>query len=345
MIFNKDANLELALDEFRRYCSEIDKKTEFEELIPDIDNAEFFVREVIGNSVFDLAEAYYHEHYVYGELPTEEASGSGSGSGVSAVVLHRLVERVQNVVARRAAFDYTMTNDVSHAKTGRKAVVDAKNERQAWEFMITRDDDHLSRKMHMAFNRLLALLSANDINGWNSKYQELGTDSVLLNTLSLFERYYQIDGSWLLFMKMIPFMRTVENTHIIPILGTDRYDEIKALLIAKGQISGDMKALIDFTGEAIVLRTIAMAIKRLSVRLLPEGVVQSFQSSIQSRSSSQPAKTADVDSVIVSLRRDAEDAEVKMASTLTKMDTPDYDPSTYDVSTPTNSADNNFFRV
>jgi hypothetical protein len=52
----------------------------------------------------------------------------------------------------------------------------------------------------------------------------------------------------------------------------------------------------------------ATGINRLSVKLLPEGLVQQFRSSVQSRQSSFPPGTKAKDLVVSSLIRDAQEA-------------------------------------
>jgi hypothetical protein len=55
---------------------------------------------------------------------------------------------------------------------------------------------------------------------------------------------------------------------------------------------------LDLVGPVITYRVMAEAIKIFSVKLLPEGLVQQFKSSIQSRSSSMPVPAREKDYVV-----------------------------------------------
>ena len=48
MIFNKNGVSSLAIDEFRLHVPILDKRTDFELLVPDIENAEYELQKIIG---------------------------------------------------------------------------------------------------------------------------------------------------------------------------------------------------------------------------------------------------------------------------------------------------------
>jgi len=302
MIFNKGNNLATALDEFRAHVPTLDKKTDFDLLVPDIENAEYEVRKIVGNAVFDRAVLEYAD--------TE---------------LTDLVKFAQGVVANNAFRDYTVNNDLVHTRTGRKAAVNPANEKQAWEFFVERDNQALNFRIQKAQNRLIDYLDRSKIPEWTSSNAYRLKHQVLLSDLDIFTRYYPIDYSLALFIQLLPIQMEMQRKHITPILGKTLLDDM--LLInssnpfdeTSGSGSGldfptltdeqeNLLRLIDYAGPALALWTMATGIKRLSVKLLPEGLVQQFRSSVQSRESSFNVNGKEKDLIVAALIRDAQEA-------------------------------------
>jgi len=289
MIFNKQNNLAAAIDEFRIHVAILDKKTDFELLIPDITNAEYETRKVIGPEVFFKAQSDYDENDDEHE--------------------NELVLYVQAVVANMAFRDYTVNNDLRHTQTGRKASV-AANEKQAWEFFIERDNDQLNYRIQKALNRLIDFLDREKLEEWTTSKAYRLKHEVLLSDIDLFGRYYPIDNSLALYNMLLPFQLEMQRKMIAPVLGATLMQSLLALdLYASGDGGDDnLQMLFEYAGPALALWTMATGIKRLSVKLLPEGLVQQFRSSVQSRMSSFPAKGMEKDMIVSSLIRDAVEA-------------------------------------
>lgn len=304
MIFNKGNNLVTAIDEFRAHVPTLDKRTDFDLLVPDIENAEYELRKIVGDAVSDRVE----EEYAGDELTD-------------------LVKFAQGVVANNAFRDYTVNNDLRHTATGRKAAVNPANEKQAWEFFVERDNQALNFRIQKALNRLIDYLDREKIPEWTSSLAYRLKHQVLLSDLDIFARYYPIDNSLALFNQLLPIQMEMQRKHIAPILGKELLDSM--LLINRsnpydetsgsGSGSGldytalsdeqeNVLRLIDYAGPALALWTMATGIKRLSVKLLPEGLVQQFRSSVQSRESSFSVNGKEKDLIVAALIRDAQEA-------------------------------------
>lgn len=289
MIFNKNKNYATAIDEFRVHVAILDKKTDFDLLIPDIDNAEYELRRIVDPKVLDRAEREYMDN-------TDETEND-------------LVKHVQAAVATIAFRDYTVNNDLRHSATGRKASL-AANEKQAWEFFIERDNDALNFRIQKALNRLIDHLEKEKIEEWISSKTYSIKHQVLLSDIDLFTRYYPVDNSLALFNQLLPIQMEMQRKKIVPILGPEL---LRDLLMVNPYASGDggddkMLQLYDYAGPALALWTMATGIKRLSVKLLPEGLVQQFRSSVQSRQSSFNVQGREKDLIVAALLRDAEEA-------------------------------------
>jgi len=299
MIFNKQNNFALATEEFRIYVAVLDKKTDFDLLIPDILNAEYELRKIIGDAVFFKAQGDYDESETN---PDSE-----------------LVQLVQGAIANIAFRDYTVGNDLRHSLTGRKAAINPANEKQAWEFFIERDNNQLNYRIQKSLNRLIDHLDYSKIKEWTDSVAYKNRHKVLLSNIELFAQYYPIDNSLALFNQLLPIQVEMQRKHITPLLGTTLLNELLAIdQIGSGSGTGDDNSMLlfDYAGPALALWTMAVGMKRLSVKLLPEGLVQQFRSSVQARDSSFNVNGKEKDLIIASLIRDAEEATAQLANQL-----------------------------
>lgn len=289
MIFNKNQNYTAAINEFRVHVALLDKKTPFDQLIPDIENAEYELGKIIGPAVMEKAVTEYMENT--GETENE------------------LVRHVQAAVATIAFRDYTTNSDLLHSPTGRKASINSSNEKQAWEFFIERDNEALNYRIQKALNRLIDYLEREKITEWTGSAAYRIRHRVLLSSIELFERFYPIDNSLALFNQLLPFQAEMQRKYILPVVGSEMMGAMSALNpegSGSGEGSARAELLFDYAGLALALWTMATGIKRLSVKLLPEGLVQQFRSSVQSRTSSFPVKGSEKDLIVSSLIKDAE---------------------------------------
>jgi len=291
MIFNKSKDLKVALNEFRVHVPKLDKNTEFELLIPDIDNAEYELRKICGSAVYDKAEKEYND-------------------AVIDVDNTPLVLLVQGAIANTAFRDYTTTNDLRHSLTGRKASINPANEKQAWEFFIERDNAGLNFRIQKALNRLIDYLDREKVAEWTGSNVYQVRHRVLLSDFDIFSRYYPIENSLELFCQLLPFQLEMQRKFISPILGEDLLRSLIGLdLNASGSGGSDkLQLLFEYAAPALALWTMATGIKRLSVKLLPEGLVQQFKSSVQSRDSSFNVDGKEKDLIVSSLMKDAQEA-------------------------------------
>ena len=309
MIFNKKKILAVAIDEFRVYVAILDKKTDFELLIPDIENAQYELSKIIGHVVYARAE----EEYQTSPDPSEEGENA-------------LVRHVQAAIANIAFRDYTVGNDLRHTLTGRKATINPANEKQAWEFFIERDNEQLNYRIQKALNRLIDYLDREKIAEWTASNAYKIKHRVLLSDIELFGRYYPIDNSLALFNQLLPIQLEMQRKYIAPVLGAELLNQMIAIDLHDNGIESEASGsgfdsaqppvapdeqllrLIEYASPALALWTMATGIKRLSVKLLPEGLVQQFKSSVQSRNSSFPVKSSEKDLIVSALIRDAEEA-------------------------------------
>lgn len=268
---------------------------------------------LIGQAVFNKAENHYlSENYQADPVaePVEAGSGSG-GQGLPAPdykMLDNLVQAIQLPIAFLATLWHYQGNDISHEDTGRKMKVDKTSESIAWEWQYNRDDAAALRNYQKAYDRLIRFLNANidKLPEWKDSTAKKESLSLFISTAEHFNRLFAIDDSPVFFLRLAPIMREIERKHIKPILGSEKFNELKALIQSGEEISEPNQELIDFICDPIPLLTMSMAVKRFSLTVIPEGVVQNFFSERSTTKANIPATIDLVNSVSKSLWKDGE---------------------------------------
>lgn len=281
MIFNKDNN---GSRELHAVTGSFDAGNDFLSVTSDIELETENVIGFIGRAVYDKAEAAYYR-------PLNENTATDE----------RLVMLLQRTIALFAVLRYHRGNLVSHSSTGRKVGVDAENEKLAWEWMIDRDDEAMQRKAYAALDALLWWLEDKQLAEWLDAPKRAELQALMVPSLMSLERYYFIGGSHRFFFILAPLLRDVQERDVRTLL-KERYEEV----LAEARVdSYDPSPLLRQVQGAIVLRAMAEAVRRFSVKLLPEGVVQQFQASSQTKRASEAAPLVVVEAVSEQLEKRA----------------------------------------
>jgi hypothetical protein len=302
MIFNRADN---GAEELRSLTGQYWKSNDFDKIRIKVELATEDLETLVGAAIVAKAEAHYQsDNYLTNEpetepegsdpggLPAAQDSGSG-GSGLPPVpnfaLLDKLVQHIQLPIAFQATIWHYQGNDISHEDTGRKVKIDDTTEKLAWEWMYDRDDAAAMRNYQRTFDRLIRFLNANaeSFPEWTNSPAKATTLSLFISTPEHFNQLYPIDSSPVFFLRLAPLMREIERKYIKPILGKDKFDELKAAILS-GTIPEDDQELIEYICDPIPLLTMSKAVTRLSISLIPEGVVQSFISQSQTVKASTP---------------------------------------------------------
>jgi len=310
MIFNK-ANK--GNEELRILTGSYYKSNEFDKISVKVELATEDLIRIIGQTLYDRAEAHYLSNNYLAPVPDPvEVEGSGSGGeGLPAPdysMPDKLVQHIQLPISFMATLWHYQGNDISHEDSGRKNKIDNISEKIAWEWQYNRDDAAALRNYQKAFDRLIRFLNANagSLPEWANSEAKKNTLSLFINTAEHFNRLFAIDDSPVFFLRLAPIMREIERKHIKPILGTDKFNELKVLIQSGEEISEQNQELIDFICDPIPLLTMSMAVKRFSLTVIPEGVVQNFFSERQTSKANIPATLQLVNDVSKSLWKDGE---------------------------------------
>lgn len=214
------------------------------------------------------------------------------------------LKRVQLPIALMSTYRFYQSNIVSHDQSTRKIKVDSENEKLPWEWMLDRDDAaHLS-KAQRAVDRLISYLDQSNNTIWDASDKKKAAKKLFVNNTEIFAEYYPIDNSSRFYYLAIPLLQEVQVHKIKPALGAD-YKIIHDALMNDSALSELQLELLDLIRRAQVLSTIALAVRRLNIKVLPDGIIKSMKSESQTVNANRPA---DVDEISYFSRRIDSDA-------------------------------------
>lgn len=271
------------------------KSNDFLKISMQIELASEDMISLIGDDIFVKAELHYQSVNYQLANPTPDLA-----------LLDKLVQHIQLPIAFMATLRHYQGNDLSHEDSGRKVKIDKESESLAWEWMYDRDDAAALRNYQRSFDRLIKFLNGTGYPEWDESEARKDGLSLFINTAEHFNRLFPIDSSPVFFLRLAPLMREVERKFIKPILGTEKFNELKAA-IQSGEISETDEELYDYVCDPIPLITMSMAVKRFSLTVIPEGVVQNFFSERQTAKANLPAPLDVVNDVSKLLRKDGLD--------------------------------------
>lgn len=309
-------------DELKSLVGFLYNSNSFENIATDVAIAEEEITEVVGEDVMKLA----NDHY--------DSENFGQG-GEDFKLLDDLVRHIQLPVAYQAVAAYAAHTDVSHGEDGRKVVIDNENQKMAWQWMLDKDDEAMISKAHKTTDRLLAFLErhVNELKveippeeeGEDPEYKYVWRDSekrkeamsLLISTPKMFNDIFPIDNSRRFYLTIVPFIKEAERKHLLPVLGATLYKEIKDALISEEGYA-DTKGILIQARIALAYFTLNIAVRRLAIRILPNGIFQDYVSERMDRNARTPAAAKDRAALIASLRQDADHELDNLAKIMTK---------------------------
>lgn len=201
-------------------------------------------------------------------------------------------------IALDAVKNYAPLGDINFTKNGRKMRNDD-NQSSAWEWMINRSDESLEKSYYKAVDTLLEVLDETNpvftaANGevtevkWKDTDAYQKTHRLYVRTTGDFDDHFPIN-SRLLLLKLQPGLSQCERLKIVPRIGKERNQELKAGLITPN--SEVDEHLLELVKEACVYYALAWGVRRLRVSLLPEGILQRYSGErVNSRNTKVPEK-------------------------------------------------------
>ncbi|MFD2962773.1 MULTISPECIES: DUF6712 family protein [Olivibacter] len=247
---------------------------DFTKIRTDIELESEKLKDLIGDAVFERALTEY-------DPPTpSEDDDLGEPKEQTPLVNH-----VQLPIALMSAYRFYQSNIVSHEDGGRKVKIDSDNEKMAWQWMLDRDDEAQLKKAQRAIDRLIAYLDNSDITEWLTGDKKLAAKDLFLPNPATFQQVFPIDNSPRFYYMALPFIKSEQNKTLRPAMGED----YSALLTAfrTNTLTNDQYTLLALVQEALALRTISVCVRRLSLQVLPEGIVQGYRTYLDSMKGSK----------------------------------------------------------
>ena len=265
MLFNKN---DTGTDELKKHLGFLFKSNKFENIETDLMLAEESIIEYIGQPVYALAQTHYDSDDYEKAAPT-------------AIQARRtnLVHHIQLPVALFAYFAYAPHSDISHEDSGRKVQIDPTREKLPWEWMIERDNNAVLNKAHKTTDRLIAFLEKEEANitEWKDSDAQKAARRLFIKNAMAFDKICPIEKSRRFFIKIIPFIDEVERDQIKPVLTPDVFDDIKTA-IQEGTTYKDDEDILGMIQVPTALLAMSIAITRLSVEVMPNGIFQNYVS-------------------------------------------------------------------
>lgn len=281
----------------------IDVDLKIQNLIPDLITATNDVIDLVGEEVYKKAIDIYSET----TISDDDKS---------------FIYAIRYPIAVNAYRLFSVSNDISHTNNGRKMRQD-ENQKQAFEWMLDRDDAALERRYYRAMDDLIKFLDRSKVENeltttlysiWTNSESFKATHDLFIRTVSDFDKHFTIK-SRLLLIKLAPAIWDCEQYEIRPLVGTEKLTALKQALKSGTEITEakDLE-LIRLIQKASVSYALAWSMPRLSVQLYPEGVLQHVTSDRATTRGAKPtvknetqearqAFESDFDKVILEIER------------------------------------------
>ena len=281
MLFNKyqDGGKEL-----RELLGFIDANTNFDKWLTWINLSLRQITELTGTEILKQAETYYNQNS-FGIHPEENE--------------YLLVKKFQLTNALFAYVKMIPSLDAGHGNDGRKKGI-GENEKELTALEQYKDEANILNLAYEALEDLLNFLEEQRFEAWENAPVKQMLKSLVITKLSEFNEYYTL-GSSRMFFTMLPMIREVQEMKVVPAVTKTRMTALLEAMKA-GEPSDEQKELLEMLPlirRPLVLASLALAIKRLPVEVLPDGIVQTqITGSIrEKRIASKEASRAVIDSL------------------------------------------------
>lgn len=265
MIFNKDNK---GAQELRDLTGNYYANNKFDKIAGEIELAAEELAALVGDGVIELAGKYYAE-------PGEDADAE-------------LVRKVQRPIAILATLRMYRKNDLSHEDDGRKfKMATDGSEKLPWEWQLDRDDALHLEEYYRAVDALIRYLNKKGLEVWTGTASYRLAQTLIIRSGEVFDSYFPIDCSERMFLMLLPFIREAQMLTVKRAYGKG-WDELL-------EESGMPETDAHFAAcKAVALLAMSMALRRLSLSLIPGGVLRKFMTE-NGMGESEPASLKDVD--------------------------------------------------
>jgi len=235
ILFSKEAD---DATEILELVGFVDADIKISHLWQNIRTASRKINKIIGDDHYDLAVTKYESDDLEDEFCT----------------------MVRYAIALDACRHYAPLMDLAFTTQGRSFRNDEHN-RVPWEWQIDKSDDALEKAYYNSVNELITFIVDNDMEPSEFMQQFTG---LFVSSLDEFQKYVNINDSYLLYLKLGPSMKLFEQREIISRVGS-RFTEVK---------ENKESYIFTLVQNCAVYFAMADGIKKLSVQLFPEGAMK-----------------------------------------------------------------------
>lgn len=180
-----------------------------------------------------------------------------------------LLRHLQQVILLNALLQHLKVSDIAITNNGRKRRSD-EHERALWEWEV----DKSNREWQSLYYRQLdSLLRALVREGYALNTAPYNHQNFIVPTLADFERHFSLNGSYLLYLKLLPALAECEDLELAPRIGQ----------VPQNLFTPEMKMLAQ---KSCVFYALDWGLRRLNIQLFPEGVFQTVINTGGTRKSS-----------------------------------------------------------
>ncbi len=278
--------------ELKELLGFIDADLKLKNLIPDINTATNDIVDIIGLELYTA---------IYDIYKTTAAASLTDFQ-------KQLIYATRYPIAVNAYMLHAPSNDIAHTNNGRKMRQD-ENEKQAFEWMLDRDDRSLEKRYYRAIDDLIVFLDGMTDsalkNIWVSSDAYKSINKTFIKSTVQFDIFFPIK-SRLLLIKLAPAIALCEQYEIKPRIGTEKFSTLKTAFTANTVTDAQDLELIRLIQQASAYYSLAWAMPRLSVNLFPQGVLQHVSSGYASTSGTLPAVKSEVEAARQAFQADTE---------------------------------------
>lgn len=246
-------------EEIKKYIS-VNMSTEIRTIKPYIKQAETkFIRPLLGDLLFARLQEYYN------------GSGSSSSSSGSAI-MDELLEKVQLPLIYYAYHLYAPIGAVMISDSGIHISVHD-NKKTAFEWQVDKVEKSILNTAFDFSEYLLEWLETeiDEFEEWFESDAYTESHDLFINKAKDFNKEFEINNSRLLFVKLKPIIKSIENKFIVKTISSELAKEIKSQIVS-GKVKDKNQLVLDLIKPALAHLTMARALTELSVDILPDAV-------------------------------------------------------------------------
>lgn len=296
MLFNKENKGPAELQELLGNYYQTNR---YSVIATEIELAESDVRQLIGKALFSRAETHYKSDAFH-------PSGDDLDS--------RLVRAIRLPIAALAVYRFYQQNTVGHEDEGRKVKLDKDNESIPWKWQIEQDNQAMLDRYHRLLDAMYRFFEENAVKEWEEAPIFVRMKGSLVHSLTEFQEVFPIEDSYYLFFLLVPFMIECQERMLVRVIGPDNFKK----LLAGETEQDDLGEIAAAAKKCIPLFAIQTAVRRMSVRILPDAIVRRFSTSFQGGKAEDSTDIATTRYLLQTLEEEATNALTELQKAVTK---------------------------